>query len=387
MATTSPPPPHAYFADLYTFDWSKLSLREPLISVASVAFFLIGGVLIGHPSAGLIAGGGAMTVGFGVNQRIGDSRLWPMIGATLVMCVSTFVGMIAGHNGYALLFTATLWGLNYGLLTSLAPGISWVGQQAAVTLFVCSAFPANPHDALLRSLLTLLGGAVQILVTSVFLHLLPELQTDLLGLPKATQESIAYLYRAAPHPQPPPDPMQFPTFRGIRARYHLWHHRLPHLRGIPTFTYAVRLALTVLAAAETYRRLGMQSGYWVPMTALLVQKPAFAETFNRALMRIAGTLAGAGLATFALAHMHPQPLYLAIGATFFATVGFCTVNVNYGIFSVFLTTYIVFLLSLNQLPGPVIAHRRAACTIAGGLIALAFHVDSLRRQKSALPTG
>ena len=49
------------------------------------------------------------------------------------------------------------------------------------------------------------------------------------------------------------------------------------------------MGVTVLAAAEAYRRLNMQSGYWVPMTALLVQKPAFAETFNRALMRIAGT--------------------------------------------------------------------------------------------------
>ena len=74
-------------------------------------------------------------------------------------------------------------------------------------------------------------------------------------------------------------------------------------------------------------------------------------------------------------------MYLAVGATMFAFACFCTVNVHYGLFSVFITTYIVFLLSLNQLPGPVIAHRRAACTIAGGLIALGFHVDSLRRRK------
>lgn len=122
------------------------------------------------------------------------------------------------------------------------------------------------------------------------------------------------------------------------------------------------------------------------MTALLVQKPAFAETFIRALMRIAGTLAGAGLSTFVLAHIQPSPIVLALGATFFAFASYCTVNVNYGLYSVFLTTYIVFILSLNALPAPEIAHRRALCTVAGGLIALVIHLDelrSLRRPRTA----
>jgi len=116
------------------------------------------------------------------------------------------------------------------------------------------------------------------------------------------------------------------------------------------------------------------------MTALLVQKPAFAETLNRALLRIAGTLAGAGLATHFLVYIHPAPILLALLATLFAFAGFCTNNVHYGLFSLCLTAYIVFLLSLNALPGPVIAHRRVACTALGGVIALAFHLDSLRRR-------
>jgi len=371
--TTSPPPANSYFADLYAFDWSQLSFREPLIGVLAVGLCLIGGVLAGHPGVGLIAGGGAMTVGMGVNQRIADSRLWPMIAATVVMCLSTFIGMIAGHHGYALLISATLWGLNYGLLTALAPGISWVGQQAAVNLFVASAFPASPHDAFLRALVILAGGALQIVITSTFLRLLPELRTDLAGLPRAATEGIGYLVGAAPHDDHP------------ETRLHRIMHHLPHLQGLPTWGYGVRMAITVLVSAEVYRRLNMQSGYWVPMTALLVQKPAFAETLNRALLRIAGTLAGAGLATFFLVHTQPEPLLLAIFATVFALAAYCLNTVNYGLFSVALTGYIVFLLSLNTLPGPVIAHRRVACTITGGLLALVFHLDSLRRKRS-LPT-
>ncbi len=378
MATTQPPPPHSYFADLYTFHWSQFSLRDPIIASLAIALCVVGGVLCGHPAAGLIAGGGAMTVGFGPGQRIAESRVWPMIAATLVMSLSTFVGMLAGHRGYAILLTAGLWGLNYGLLTALAPGIAWAGQQAAVMLFVASAFPAPPRGALLRSLLILLGGAIQILVSSAFLRLLTELGRDLLALPSATREGIAFLLAAAPNPAPPPPPAA-----SFRSRLDIFLHRIPHLRGIPTFPYALRMGVTVLAAAEAYRRLGMQSGYWVPMTALLVQKPAFAETFNRALLRSAGTLVGAGLATFFLAHMQPQPIVLALGATLFAFGAYATLNVNYGLYSVFLTTYIVFLLSLNEIPGPIIARRRALCTLAGALIALIIHLDELRSLRKA----
>jgi uncharacterized membrane protein YccC len=130
-----------------------------------------------------------------------------------------------------------------------------------------------------------------------------------------------------------------------------------------------------------YRRIGLQSGYWIPMTALLVQKPAFAETLNRALMRVGGTLAGAVLSTFLLLHVRPDPIVLAWAASFFCFWAYLTNAVNYGLFAVFLTSYIVFLLSLNALPGPEIAHRRAYATVIGGMVALVIHLDALRRKR------
>jgi len=171
---------HGYFADLYTFDWANLSLHIPLICSVAIALCLLVGAAIGHPSAGLIAGGGAMTVGFGINQRIADSRLWPMIAATLAMFVSTIAGMMVGHRGLTLLLAAAIWSFAYGLLTARAAGISWVGQQAAVTLLVTSAFPADLYHAFLRGLLMLLGGGLQILITSLFLKLLPKLKSLLI---------------------------------------------------------------------------------------------------------------------------------------------------------------------------------------------------------------
>jgi uncharacterized membrane protein YccC len=145
--------------------------------------------------------------------------------------------------------------------------------------------------------------------------------------------------------------------------------------------------VTLLLATEFYHRAGIQSGYWIPMTALLVQKPAFAETFTRAAARILGTLAGAWICSILIAEVRPDPLILAGIAAVFALAAYATNAVNYGLFSVCITAYIVFLLSLNQIPGPVIAHRRAWCTAVGGLIALAIHADALLRLRRAGARG
>jgi hypothetical protein len=353
LTAAEAPAHHAYLADLYTFDWTKLCARNSAISTLTPAVCFVTGVLIGHPSAGLIAGGGAVTIGFGINQRIADSRLAPMIAATLATFLSTFVGMWGGHHGTTFLLTSALWAFVYGLLTAQASGISWVGQQAAIALFVSSAFPAGPRAAFDRATLILLGGAIQILVTSFALKLLPELRSEL------------HVDRAE-------------WLRHLREL----PKTLPSIPRAPSFAYAVRLTITVVLASELYRRLDIQSGYWVPMTALLVQKPAFFETFTRALMRVGGTLAGAVLCSHLLVYIHPDPLWLAILASLFAFAGFATVSVNYGLYSLFLTSYIVFLLSLNALPGATIAHRRALCTLAGGLIALLLHLDALRRHRT-----
>jgi uncharacterized membrane protein YccC len=236
---------------------------------------------------------------------------------------------------------------------------------------VASAFPAGLHAALLRALLLFGGGALQILITSLCFRLLPELAADLRAIPQAGGEELNHLF----------------TSNRARYRAFLRLRSIPDkLVRIPTFPFAIRMSLTVAIAAEIYRHLGIQSGYWIPMTALLVQKPAFFETFSRAFLRVGGTLAGAVLSTVFLVHIHPNPFYLAALATFFALWSYATNTVNYGLYTLFLTSYIVFLLSLNTLPGPVIAHRRALCTIAGGVIALIIHMDAIRRLRDRLKT-
>jgi hypothetical protein len=350
-----------FLADVYTFDWSALNFRLPAVSAFAVALCLFVGVAVGNPVAGLIAGGGALPIGFGANQRISDSRLLPMILAILAMASATFAGTVAGHDSWWLIVVSGISAAIYGVLTIRHAGMAWVGQQASVALFVASAFPDSLRGGLERAGLTMLGGMLQLLFTSAGLRMMPELHKDLLSIPRSI----------------------FTTLYAQRRELLLRLRQLPEALPAPdrkaAAIYGLRLLLTVGLASWVYLELGMQSGYWVPMTALLVQKPAFFETLGRALTRVAGTIAGASLATLMAAHLPMGPWWLAGLATFFAFWCFATISVNYGLYAVGITSYIVFLLALNQVPEPEIAARRAGCTIAGAVIALAIHVDALGR--------
>ena len=364
-ATAATPPPH-FLADLYTFQWSTFSFRLPLVSASAVALCLFVGILAGHPGGGLIAGGGAFTIGFGANQRIADSRLVPMMVAVFGCSTATLAGTIAGHKDFWLVVAASVSAFIYGVLTTRNAGLSWVGQQASVALLVASAFPTPLGPALVRAGLIAAGGIVQVLFTSAGLKLIPDLPKDLLSIAISVANNVQV--------QDQEELMQ--RIRELRRSLH-------PVTATDTLVYSLRLVVTVAIATEVYRRIGIQSGYWIPMTAVLVQRPAFSETFTRALARILGTLAGAWLGSLLIAYVTPGPMVLAVIATMFALLEFATNSVNYGLFAACLTGYIVFLLSLNQIPGPVIAHRRAWCTILGGLIALILHVDALRRLRSS----
>lgn len=360
-ATDAKPQAH-FLADLYSFQWSEFNFRLPLVSASAVALCLFVGILVGHPGGGLIAGGGAFTIGFGANQRISDSRLIPMIVAVFGCSTATLAGTVAGHKDFWLIVAASGSALVYGVLTTRNAGLAWVGQQASVALLVASAFPTGPKHALERAGLIAAGGVVQVIVSSAGLRLIPNLPKDLLSIAISVVNTV----------QEQDQEQLLERIRELRRSLH-------PVTAQDAFAYTIRLVLTVGIATEIYRRIGVQSGYWIPMTALLVQKPAFSETFTRAAARILGTLAGAWLGSLLIAYLTPGPLVLAMIATVFALFAFATNSVNYGLFAACLTGYIVFLLSLNQIPGPVIAHRRAWCTALGGLIALLIHLDSLLR--------
>jgi uncharacterized membrane protein YccC len=68
--------------------------------------------------------------------------------------------------------------------------------------------------------------------------------------------------------------------------------------------------------------------------------------------------------------VHVSSVTLAVATVVFAWLAYGFLNVNYALFTTAVTGYIVFLLALNQVPGPEIAVHRTFCTAVGGAIAL-----------------
>ena len=361
VQTSASPTP--YLRDSYVFEWKNFSLRTDVVFIVAIAICLAAGVAAGYPAAGMIAAGGAMTVGFGAKQSIDDSRLLPMIFASLGMALSTFVGMVAGHTNFVLVPIVALWGFGDGMLSNRAPGFGWVAQQCVVFLLVASAFPFSPRAAAVRAALILAGGAIQILCSSILLRMLRQLHTDVLALARYVR-SEEVLLRST----------MIEAARSLRQGQ-ITHSALP---------YACRLAVTLAVGTEIYRRLHFSSGYWIPMTALLVLKPGLTDTASRAIARTVGTLAGAVLASVLIVHLPMSTPVLALLTLLFAWFSYATSNVNYALFSICITAYIVFLLSLNGLTGKLIAEHRAVATVIGGALALMVRltVIHLRAKKS-----
>ena len=354
-----------FLTDSIVFDWKAQSFRADLIFVLPVAICLILGICLGRPGAGLITAGGAFTVGFGAKQHIDESRLLPMILVSLGIGAATFVGMVAGHTNFILVLIAGGTGFAYGMLSLRQPGVSWVGQQCIVFLLVASAFPFSPRAAAVRSGLVMAGGALQILTSSILLRLLQQLRTDLL--------SVA-CYLKAEH-----QALRSSVEEAARSLM----KRNPAPSAVP---YALRLAVLLMVSTEIYRHFGFANGYWIPMTALLVLRPGLSDTASRAIARTIGTLAGAVFASFFLAHLTPAPPTLAFLTLCFAWFSYSLNNVNYGLFTLCLTAYIVCLLALNSLPGKDVAYHRAVSTVIGGGLALTVRLLVIRyRQKHSTP--
>jgi Fusaric acid resistance protein-like len=360
MSAQSPAPVASSLTDSFVFDWRARSFRADLIFVVPLAICLGLGIWLGRPGVALIVTGGAFTVGFGAKQDIDESRFLSMILASLGIGAATFVGMVAGHTHFMLVPIAAGAGFVYGMLSLRQAGISWVGQQSIVFLLVASAFPFSPRAAAIRSGLVMAGGALQIITSSILLRLLQELRRDLLSVARYLREEHQAL-RAS-------------VEQAARALL----KRNPAPSAVP---YALRLAITLGVSTEIYRHFGFANGYWIPMTALLVLRPGLTDTANRAIARTIGTLAGAMLASFSLAHLAPEPPTLAVLILFFAWLTYSLSNVNYGLFTLCLTAYIVSLLALASLPGNVVAYHRAISTVIGGALALTVRLFVIRYRK------
>jgi hypothetical protein len=322
-------------------DWAQFDPLGGLRGMIAVALPLGLGLALHQTQAGAIVAGGALSLGLGSFDRRSRKSLSVMILASFWMGLSALVGTLAGNGELAASVTAGLWGFGGGLLVAAETDLWFIGLKGVVALLIAGGFPSDFNAGLERSLLVFSG--------CVF-------QSFLLVL----ENYIGKKWREF-HRKPNPTPSLNRTLKTLRGQFFF---KSPALR------HALRLAIALVLGEEAGRLLFSHNSYWLPLTVVIVLRPNFQQTFSRGLARVGGTLVGAGLTTLIVSLTRPRHMALALLAVGFAWLCFSFFRVNYALYAVFITAYVVFMLSLGGLPEMDVVKARILATCLGGALAL-----------------
>ncbi len=119
---------------------------------------------------------------------------------------------------------------------------------------------------------------------------------------------------------------------------------------------------------------GLSVGRWVVLTIFIVLKPDYSSTLSRSIQRAVGTVLGVGLSAAAvqLGHLDRGGLVAAAGVSIAAA--YALFEVNYFLFSVFITAFIVMRLDILGIPAIPTAEARLIDTAIGAVLALIAYV-------------
>ena len=180
-------------------------------------------------------------------------------------------------------------------------------------------------------------------------------------------------------------PVNTPEQPGLRLRDPLAILRANFTLRSTACRHAIRLGVILALATLLYRIFPIQRGYWIPLTALLVLKPDFTTTFARGTARSMGTILGAVLTTALVALLMPTNTTLVILDALAAFIAFSFLNLNYAIFSSFVTVEVVLLLTFVD-PHPFAnTFDRALDTVIGGAMALLAYTLWPTWERSQVP--
>ena len=332
------------FQEVARLRWSNAHVVAAFRCTIPIAIVLTAGLAYGSGTAGVVAAGGAMSVGMASLKQVMKSHTALMVVTALGMTFSTVAGTLGGKWLILLVALAALWGWMCGMLTAVGQDAYWIGLQCVIALGVAGFYPNGWRYAGYRAGLILVGAVLQIVVAVLAVRT---------GVSREGE---------------------FDWPHGVRGSFEGAMGRLRDNLNVRSdaFQFGLRLALTLAVATATYRLLGLERGYWIPMTALLVLKPTPHDTRIRGVARSIGTIVGAGVATAIAVILRPGPILLVVLVGGFAWLCFAILDINYAAFAVAITAYIVFLLAIAGLPEPKALVERTGYTVAGGMLALAM---------------
>jgi uncharacterized membrane protein YccC len=150
-----------------------------------------------------------------------------------------------------------------------------------------------------------------------------------------------------------------------------WIRNLKLLFNFNTFTtrYAIRTAIAASVALFIDKWFGIDHGYWIPFTVIIVSQPYFGATLQKSVDRVIGTLLG-GIAGGILLRL-PEGLYakeLMLFISFVLMVYF--IHKRYSVAVFFITLSLVLLFDVEEGLNPALLIIRALSTVSGALLAI-----------------
>ncbi|UOO82967.1 FUSC family protein [Uruburuella testudinis] len=306
-----------------TIYWRQAVLSAPAILIVMALSMKL------NPVMAVVVVGAAFSAGFGAARSIGKHR-WRVMGqATLGMALAAFAGSLAGSEPAVALAAAALLAAVCAALSSYNNNWWWIMLQIVIAFLVAAYYPGTPEAAALRSLCILTGGGLQMAFTMLLARITPA--------------------SAAPLPPPPATPL--PSQRLLR--------------------FAAGTGLAVGLALYAAESAGLKNNYWAAMTALLVLRPASADTLTRGVNRFIGTLTGCAAATLAVYAFHDAHLWLTACLTITSAAAFSMQRAHYGLFTAMVSATIVFLIAIGHGDPLATTEHRLLATLLGGSTAIA----------------
>ena len=267
------------------------------------------GVASGHPLAGVIAAVGAlfpMLADIGGNLR---QRLTLMLATSLFMTAGLVVGSITSGDVWTSLLLIAAAAFTAAWVSDMHRVLELMSRFGAVSLVIGAG--AGVHDPG-AAVCFLAGGVLACLVVAVG-HLIRQVE-DLEPLPTWSQ--------------------------GLRLL--LTGQSVAGLRFALCYT-----GVAVVAVAAT-QALGMQRGFWVTITALLVMRPDGPKSLELILQRLIGTAGGIAAAALVVQFGHRGWVLMAWALlfAFFAPVG---LKRHYALGVALITAMVMVLLDLALL--------------------------------------
>lgn len=138
----------------------------------------------------------------------------------------------------------------------------------------------------------------------------------------------------------------------------------------PVLRHAVRVSAVAAAGYLLGSWLPFGHGYWAPMTAVMVMRPDFSQTYSRAAGRFGGTLLGVAVATGIVQLAHPDAYLSAALAVICAGLMYLLMRTGYAVGQVCVSAYVVFLLGMGGMEWQQTVPERVLLTLIGGLLAM-----------------